>query len=286
MLNATSIKAGQTAQDDHIHRATKWLAVIVIPFLLAAFYILFLRPTETGALFAWRIAPTMTAMMLASAYIGGVYYFAGVILARRWHHVQVGLLPVTCFALMLGVATILHWDRFNQGHISFIAWTALYWTTPFLVIGTWLRNRRTDPGTPDSDDVIIPAAWRWAMGAVGALTFAVSLLLFIVPTLMISVWPWQLTPLTARVAGAMFALPGLVGLGIALDSRWSNARLILQTQAFSILFILISAARAWSEFNPARPGTYLFTGGLAGLLLGIAAFYASMESRRGRGATA
>ena len=50
---------------------------------------------------------------------------------------------------------------------------------------------------------------------------------------MIAVWPWTLTPLTARVAGAMFALPGLVGLGIALDRRWSAARIILQAQAIS-----------------------------------------------------
>ncbi len=274
-----------TVRHDKIFRETKWLAAIIIPFLIAAFYILFLRPTETGELFAWKINPTMTSMMLASAYIGGAYYFLRVITANRWHHIKVGLLPVTAFASILGIATILHWDRFNHVHISFVTWTTLYFTTPFLVIATWLRNRVTDPGTADPDDVLIPASWRSGMGLVGVITIGVSLLLFIQPALMISVWPWPLTPLTARVASAMFALPGLVGLGIARDSRWSNARLILQSQAFSILLILISAGRAWGEFNQSNPVTFLFVGGLALLLIAIIACYLFMESRRPKAET-
>jgi hypothetical protein len=280
MTNQAQVLPRTIARDDQIYRETKWLSAIIIPFLIAAFYILFLRPTETGELFAWQIKPTMTAMMLASAYIGGVYYFVCVLIAKRWHHIKAGMLPVTAFAATLGVATILHWDRFNHSHISFFTWTALYMTTPFLVIATWLRNRATDPGTADQDDVVISMLWRWVMGIVGTLTIAVSLLLFLQPTLMIAVWPWQLTPLTARVVGAMFALPGLVGLGIAVDSRWSNARLILQTQAFSILFILISAVRAWGEFNQSNLATYLFVGGLTFMLIGIIALSFFMESQR------
>jgi hypothetical protein len=222
----------------------------------------------------------MTAMMLASAYMGGIYYFTGVVTARRWHYIKTGFLPVIAFASILCVATILHWNRFNHGHISFFAWSALYFTTPILVLATWLRNRGTDPGVPDPGDVTIPLVWRWFMGTVGVITVAVSTLLFIQPALMIAVWAWPLTPLTARVLGAMFALPGLVGLGIALDARWSNARLILQAQAFSILFILMSAARSWGEFNLANPITYLFVGGLVLIVTGIVAVSLFMETRR------
>ncbi len=152
-------------------------------------------------------------------------------------------------------------------------------TTPFLVLATWLRNRSQDPGVLEPGNVMIPFVWRVGMGIVGAVTVLVSLLLFVQPELMIAAWPWQLTPLTARVLGAMFALPGLVGLGIALDSRWSAARLILQAQAFSILFILISAARAWGDFDRANPIAYGFTAGLALLLAAIVVFFRLMRSR-------
>src|SRR3989304_4407416 len=97
---------------------------------------------------------------------------------------------------------------------------------------------------------------------------------------MLAVWPWKLTPLTARVMSAMFALPGLIALGIASDERWSAARIILEAQAFSIAMILIAALRAWSDFNPSGAATRLFIGGLSGLLIGIAVVYVIMEVRR------
>jgi hypothetical protein len=265
---------------DLVLPATRWLAIIVIPFLVAAAFLLFIWPNDTDKTFAWTIKPAMTPMMLAAAYLGGIVFFGSVVRARQWHTIKVGFLPVIAFASSLGAATILHWDRFNHTHISFITWTALYFTTPFLVLGAWLINRRQDDGQPAAGDALIGRPIRYTIGAIGAVTLLISLFLFFSPALMISVWPWTLTPLTARVVGAMFALPGLVGLGIAADARWSAARIILQSQAFSILIILVAALRAWGDFKPDYAGSYLFVGGLLGMLLVIVGFYAGMEMRR------
>jgi hypothetical protein len=243
---------------------------------------LYLLAQRSGELFAWPIKPPMTAMMLGAAYLGGVYFFVRVALAKQWHAIKAGFLPVTLFASLLGIATALHWDKFTHDHISFFTWTVLYFTTPFLVFGTWLVNRRTDPRTLEDRDVALPRWMRWLLGIAGALTLTISLLLFLFPQLMMSVWPRTLTPLTARVMGAMFGLPGLVGLGIASDRRWSAARIILQAQAFSIGLILIAAAISWSDFNPANISTWLFSGGLSALLIGIIVFYAIMELKRSR----
>ena len=147
---------------------------------------------------------------------------------------------------------------------------------------TWLRNRATDPGTPDHDDVAIPGVGRAVLAVVGVTALAVSLALLVRPDVMVAAWPWPLTPLDARVTAAMFALPGVVGLGIATDARWSSARVILQAQAFSLLFILIGVARAWGEFTSSSPFTYAFVGGLAGLLVGLVSTYLLMEARRVR----
>ncbi len=280
MTTPQTLPANAATKDDRIFRTTKLLAAIIAPFLVAAFYILFLRTSETGELFAWQISSGMTAMMLAAAYLGGVWYFVQVVLARRWHHIKIGLLPITAFASILGIATLLHWDKFNHASASFVTWTVVYLITPFLVPAVWLSNRRTDPGTPDDRDAVIPIAFRWAMGAAGVIAVVVSALLFLSPGTMVAVWPWPLTPLTARVAAAMFALQGLVGLGIGLDARWSSARVILQSQGLSIIFILIGVARAWSEFNPANPGTYVFIGVLLTPLIAIVACTLVMDARR------
>jgi hypothetical protein len=272
------------ARDDRVLRETRWLGLFIIPFLVIASIMLYVWPQNTGKLFAWPIKPPMTAMMLAAAYMGGIYFFTGVVRASRWHTVKTGFLPVFAFASLLGIATLLHWDRFTHNHVSFFAWAGLYFTAPFLVLAAWWRNRRTDPILPEPGDMPLPLPVRWLMGGVGLVTVLIALLLFLQPALMISIWPWTLTPLTARVAGAMFALPGLVGLGIAIDQRWSSARTILQAQAFSILVILIAVVRAWGDFDTSKPATFVFVGGLSGLLLGIAALYLFMETRRKRGA--
>jgi hypothetical protein len=267
-------------RDDVVLPETRWLALFIIPFLVAAASLLYIWPNNTDKTFAWTIKPSMTPMMLAAAYMGGIYFFARAARAQRWHTIQVGFLPVTAFASLLGLATILHWDRFNHSHISFFVWTALYFTTPFLVLAVWFRNRRHDPVRAAPGETILPLFFRLVIGAVGAVTLVVSLFLFLSPALMIDWWPWMLTPLTARVLGAMFALPGIVGLGIAAEPRWSGARIILESQAFSILMILIAAGRAWNDFNHANLVSWLFVGGLVGLWFLIAALYAGMEISR------
>ncbi len=269
----------KTNNGNQILSETRWLAALVIPFLVVAFVILFIFHQETEKLFAWKIQPSMSAMMLGAAYAGGIYFFAGVLRSKQWHKIKVGFLPVTAFASLLGVATILHWDKFNHGHISFIAWAGLYFTAPFIVFAVWLRNRNQDSEYLNTQDIVIPRQVRLVMGAVGVFTVGISLLLFLQPAIMIGVWPWTLTPLTARVMGAMFVLPGVVGLGIASDKRWSTAGLILQSQSFSILLILVAAVWSRRDFDWTNPGSWIFVGGLGVMLIGIVFLLISMQTR-------
>lgn len=266
-------------KNDQILPETRWVAILVIPFLVVAFVILYIFPEDTEKLFAWKIQPPMSAMMLGAAYAGGIYFFSRLLMSREWHKVKVGFPPVITFASLLGIATLLHWDKFTHNHISFYAWAGLYFTTPFIVLIVWLRNRTKDPLTPATNETLLPKTIRNVFGIVGGLTLAIALLLFLRPDWMILVWPWSLTPLTARVVGAMFALPGLVGLGIAMDQRWSSARIILQSQSASILLILIAAVLNWSAFDTLKPSTWLFVGGLAILLLLILIVYAVFDKR-------
>lgn len=265
--------------DDRILPVTRAVAALVIPFLVVAFVILYVFPGDTERLFAWKLQPTMSAMMLAAAYAGGIYFFAAVLFGRYWHRVKVGLLPVTAFASSLGVATALHWDRFNHGHVAFLAWSGLYFSTPLIVLGVWLWNRGRDPGRPEAEDAVIPAAARLVVGAVGVVTLLVAIALMLLPQALIAVWPWKLTPLTARMMAALFALPGVVGIGVAMDERWSAARTILQSQCFSIALILLAVYRAEREIDWDSLAAWLFTGGLAAMAVMIALLYVYMEGR-------
>src|SRR5436305_9335263 len=270
---------GTRVRNDRIFPETRWVSVIIVPFLVAAFVILYLFPDHTQELFAWGIRPRMSAMMLGAAYLGGAYFFVRVAANARWHWVKVGFLPVTSFATLMGIATILHWDRFNHSYLSFFAWVGLYFTTPFIVFLLWLRNRSTDPGPQTSSDRRVPRLVRLVIGIVGGLSLFTSIVLFLQPGFMISAWPWQLTPLTARVMGALFALTGVGELGIALDVRWSTARIALQSQMIGIALIGLAIVFSWSNFHRANPLTWIFIASILFLLIASLLLYIWMETR-------
>jgi hypothetical protein len=86
--------AGPTA-DDRVLVYTRVVSLCIVPFLVAGFVILYLFPQHTARLWAWPLHPTMTAMVLASAYLGGAYFFVRAALERRWHVLSPGFLSVT-----------------------------------------------------------------------------------------------------------------------------------------------------------------------------------------------
>jgi hypothetical protein len=110
---------GSPTGKDRVLVSTRAVSAAIIPFLLLAFAVLVPWPTDTKRLFAWAIRPTMSAMVLGSVYLGGAYFFLRAGRARRWHTVAGGFPPVASFAALMGIATILHWDRFIHGNVAF-----------------------------------------------------------------------------------------------------------------------------------------------------------------------
>ncbi|MGA7206005.1 MAG: hypothetical protein WBX27_15380 [Specibacter sp.] len=271
--------------DDRILPYSRVISAIIIPFLLAAFILLYLFPANTAQTFAWTIKPTMTPMVLASAYLGGAYFFTRVLLVeKRWHAVKIGFLAVALFATILGIATILHWDRFNHSHVTFWTWAALYFTTPFLIMGAWLANRGREAPQLPRDRMLGPVVRR-VIVLTGLLAMLTGLSMLLAPAVVIPIWPWALTPLTCRVVGAVLAL-GSAGFWVLNDSRWTTFKLMLQVEMLMIVLILIAAARARSEFDPGRPLTWLFGAGMVAVLFGSARLYFVMERRPLRRPTA
>jgi hypothetical protein len=267
------------ATGDRILRYTRWVGIVIIPFLVVASVLLYALPTRTDALFAWTINPPISAMFLACAYLGGIWFFGTVINQRQWHRVKNGFPAVFTFATLLGIATVLHWDKFHFGHISFIVWVTLYLTTPFAVLAAILLNRREDPRVPEKRDYAIPLVIRIVLAAIGLLALALGAVLFIVPQLAIDIWAWQLTPLTARVAGAILTLPGMVNVWMLVDSRWSAFRSVVQAELVSLVFITSTLLINVNSLLWARPSAPLFLGGIVFSLVAYVAFYLYCERR-------
>jgi hypothetical protein len=272
----------RSGPEDRVLPFTRVLAFVIIPFLVAAAFLLLVLPGATEQHFAWTIQPPMTAMLLGSAYAGGIWFFVQVAVQRRWHRVRHGFPAVLVFATLLAIATFLHWDRFHFGHISFITWVALYISTPVLVLVALVLNLREDDGMPEGDDIEIPGPWRYVLALVGAASTVTGLVLFIVPSLLIGSWAWEVTPLTARVVGAVLTLPGLVNVWMLWDDRWSAFRRVDQAQLVSLACILLAIAVRLADFDWNRPSAWLFAIGIVVSAAVYALFYFSLERRATR----
>jgi hypothetical protein len=269
---------------DRVLPYTRVLAYVLIPFLVAAAFLLIVLPGGTEQHFAWTIDPPLTAMLLGSAYAGGIWFFAQVATQPRWHRVRHGFPAVLVFATLLSASTFMHWDRFHFGHISFITWVTLYVATPVLVLIAIIVNLREDDGAPEAEgEVTIPAPWRYVLALVGAAASVTGFVLFAVPSLLIGVWAWDVTPLTARVVGAVLTLPGMVNIWMLWDSRWSAFRLVFQAQLVSLACIIIAIVVRFGDLEWSRPSAWLFTVGIAASAAIYLAFHLSLE--RGRSAS-
>ena len=263
--------------DDRVLPPTRGIAAGIVPFLVVAFVVLYPWPGGTDRLFAWHIQPMITAMVLGSAYLGGAYFFVRAARARSWHTVKAGFVPVAVFASLLGIATILHWNRFHHGHVAFWLWMLLYFTTPFLITLVWLRNRQYD-APANVDELLLPVLTARVIAAIGMLALVTGLFLFLLPAEAMALWPWSLTPLTARVLGAISCL-GVAGVGTLVDRRWSSARLPFQVAGVMLTAILVAGMRAHAEFDPGNGLTWLLAAGFVGVAAALAAVYWRMEAR-------
>ena len=333
---------------------TRAVALGIVPFLVVASVMLYLLPTRTEQLFAWTIAPPISAMFLGSAYVGGLVFFLHVVRAARWEQVKYGFPAVLLFSILLAIATVLHWDRFHFGHVSFIVWATLYFLTPVLVAAVLAvqhtRTRRRPRATPEAgeqssapsiahsggqpdipadhrpvepaagqanigtdsgtanmtadtntntgvgnfDDIgidpahnrnrgtvelsnpaagLVPSGARIAFAALGLAALVVGLVMFVAPTLFLESWAWPLTPLTARVTGAVLTLPGMVNVWMLRDGRWSAFCRIFDAEILSLVFLAGALVLARGDVSWSRPVAAVVAVGLAASLAGYVAFW-------------
>ena len=266
----------QVVRDDRIYRITRWVLAVVNVALLFAFLVLYIEPQSTATNFAWEIKPPLTAVFMGAGYISGAYMFIFAIIGRQWHRVKNSLLPVSAFAAIMLLVTLLHYDRFLQGNLVFILWLIIYIITPFLVPWLWFHNRVTDPGTPEIHDKVVPPLLRWAAGLSGIATLLFWITNFIYPPLLIAIWPWKLTLLTARTVCAWGSLISVGGLVLFRESRWSAWRYNIQSiTLWQVLMVIGSIIHRQDFINGSLVNGYFIA--IIFMLLVLTFLYAWME---------
>ena len=243
---------------------------------LAAGIVLWLFPDRTAAYFAWTIGNPLTAMHMGASYLAG----AGTIAALRagnWAAARVQVPFMIVFGTLQLLATLLHLDSFNFAHPLAWGWIIVYAVSPFaaLTLFIYYESRYTsavylrEPSTPPLLLAIL------ALATVHILAGAA---LFIVPQVAAPFWPWQLTPLTARVLAGWYVAGG-VSVWMRVRQPASPVGQIGQVAGFVVApLLLFGALRFRADFSgpPLAIGLYLLDVVLAGVLLA----FASLRGRR------
>ena len=146
-----------------------------------------------------------------------------------------------------------------------------------MVIAAWLANQRV-AAPPRSDEVRVGPVARVVVAAGAGLALVQGLVMFAVPSVVIPVWPWQLTPLTCRVVGAVFCL-GSAGLVVLRDDRWVRLRLMVEVEVVMLTFMLVGAVRARADLYADRPLTWLLLAGFVATLAGSLWLWRAMATR-------
>jgi hypothetical protein len=272
--STTTLPDAPLVPGGQVGRLTRWVALAVIFFLADAVQLLLLLPDRTGELFAWAIDPQVTSLVLGAAYVAGAYFFIRVAMVDSWHRVAAGFPAVIVFVWGAAGATALHLDRFSHDGLSFAAWAGIYAVGPFGLPLLYLARRRA-ARVPFADT---PLPGRRVLGAAGGAVVLAALLMFALPQATIDVWPWTLTPLTARIVATVMALFGSLWVSVALHGGRTAARIPLEAHALGLVFLLIAAGRGHGDIDWTNPLAAMLVAGVAGMVLADVATLA--RSRR------
>ncbi len=262
--------------DDRMLGATRTVAVLVAPILLAAGVILYGFPAATEQLWAWPMGPEATALAVGGGYLAGALLFLRAVRESHWHRVALVFPAATVLTVLLLVATLQHWELFSHGHPSFWAWFIVYTVTPVLLPAIWVVNRRRDPGTPLPGTPLVPRAVRLVVGALGSLQLVVALVFFVAPETAIAIWPWTLSALTTRTIAAFLAFIGVLWLAFLIEARWSALRLHVEAATLGLLLVGLGAMRSTGDLLGGIP-TAMFGVLLGGTLAGLIALQVVMR---------
>ena len=219
------------------------MVLFALAIVNAAF--LYLVPSRAEADYAWAIVPPVSAAFMGAGYLAGtVATGLGAFVARRFSSVWALVPGFAVLGGLLFAATLIHADRFRWDYPPTWIWTAIYAALPVVATYLTLAQRRLAPPAEVSSDPGL-AAIRAPLFALGCVLTAVALALYVAPDALLERWPWEITPLLARVFGGWYVLAGLALVVAAATARRPRE-----------LPIPCASVASWSAFVLALPVIY------------------------------
>ena len=185
--------------------ALRLLFVGFATLALTAGALLFIGSEDTDTWFSWDIKPPLTAAFLGAAYWAAFVLLAWTAARRWWEDAQATVVPVLLIAVLLLVATLVHLDKFDLDSLAGWFWLIAYICVPPVMAFLLWRQTAVAPIEREDErgaDALAPAWLRALLGLESLVMLGAGVALYVAPVGAADLWPWTVTPLTARAMGA------------------------------------------------------------------------------------
>jgi hypothetical protein len=258
-LGDPSTHAGTETELVPLMRGMLWLGALLVT--LAGIQLYFFS-TRTDHLFAWTIDVPLTAAFLGAFYWTSLFLAVQSAIQTRWAMARVGLVGVQVFLWLTLLATLLHLDKFHLSADDNFArgaawlWLFIYIVDPPLLTYAYLRQVRQKLVDGPRRHVT-PTWFRACLALQAAVTIGIGAALFLAPDHTSSLWPWALTPLTARAVASWLLGLGLVLVWAVRENDW--VRLRPATISYTVLCVLqLIALLRFRSALESGSGTWLY----------------------------
>lgn len=195
-------------------------------------------PAEIVNVIPWHVPP-MHARFLGSMYLSGLVFMVGAMIVRQWHQVRVVVPMIAIWTGMLFVVSLLHVNEFDYSRFQVWIWYGAYFLYPLIAMFlAWFH--RADTGHPPQG-APLPNWARTCLIAQGIVVTSLALALLLMPSEMISAWPWKATPLLLQIYASPFLSYGIGSLMLARQKVWAEVSVgVVATFVFSALVLIAS----------------------------------------------
>ncbi len=246
-------------------------------FVFAAGIPLFVGTERTDVYFAWTVRPPLTAAFLGASYWAS--FLLGVLCSRQpcWHRARLAVPGPLLFTLLTLLATLIHIDRFHFGSVQLVArlvtwaWLFIYAAVP-LALGISLVLQLRMAGQDPSRQSPLGAGMRSFLIFLVVPTGILGLGLYAAPAATLKLWPWTLTPLTARAVGAWLLAIAVISAQTALEDDVLSTRPAFITMTALGVLQIAALLRYPSDFR------WMSVAGWVYLLILIGMLYAGAYS--------
>jgi hypothetical protein len=240
--------------------------------------VLLFLPGSTADYWAWPVRPDLSAVWIGAAYSFGALALALMLIQGRWISAAVPVASTLPFAVVMLAATIIHNDRFLTDTAAYYIWLGIYIILPVaLPLMFWLNSAHMPPRSPD--DVQLPLRLRTALSGAGLASALLGLTLVLAPDAVRGSWPWELSPLMARVIGGWLLFLATGGLAPLLEARYAAYRYYLPAAALWFLILLIGSIANSGDFDSGAWSTPVYFVSVAGAIAVLSGAFLLMERR-------